>query len=198
MNTAFWIRNNSFGESKLLNSTVIDIVYAISTTFSHLSDSPPEDKFPYTYQCLVIGVCCKELRSKYKTVDLLLSTMVSLITDSLASPATTNSAPLGTKPRIAYYTAQPTTVMKVPHTRTDTTLHASNFTAQSTTVLKTLHTTIHAAPPAANSTAQITTVLKTLHPRKYTEHHTATSTFATTVSPVGKYTIFSVFLRSYI
>ena len=85
MNTVLWIRNNSHGESKLLNSTSIDIVYALRITFSDLSDSLSADKFPYSYQCLVIGVCCEELRSKYKSIDMATSTVPSPTTGSVTS-----------------------------------------------------------------------------------------------------------------
>ena len=85
MNTVLWIRNNSHGESKLLNSTLIEMVYALRITFSHLSDSLSADKLPYSYQCLVIGVCCEELRSKYKTIDLGTSTVPSPTIGSVTS-----------------------------------------------------------------------------------------------------------------
>ena len=68
-----WIRTNADGATRLLNSTLIDIKESLAVAFSSLSDSPPEDKFPYRYQCLAIGRCDKEVKSNYKTVDLLSS-----------------------------------------------------------------------------------------------------------------------------
>ena len=86
MSTVFWIRINSDGTSKHLNSALIHIVDFFA--FSFLSDSPPEDNFPYNYQCLAIGKCGVEMRSKYKTVDLLSSTMVSFTTGTNTTPST--------------------------------------------------------------------------------------------------------------
>ena len=127
MNTVIWIRNNSNGESKLLQSTSVDIVYPLNATFSYLSDSPPADKFPYSYQCVVIGLCCEKLRSKYKTVDLFGST-VSPSTGGLASSSTTKnySESLGSN------RAKPTTVPKVPYNTTKRLLYTTTTTNTTT------------------------------------------------------------------
>jgi hypothetical protein len=57
-----WIRNNSDGESKIINSTLL------IANVGHLEDFPKDNKFPYTYQCIAFGKCCDEHRSPSITV----------------------------------------------------------------------------------------------------------------------------------
>ena len=68
--SVLWIRNNSDGESKILNSTEFRDLSTIpgSRKVAKLKDYPPEDKFPYSYQCIAFGKCCDEIRSMPATV----------------------------------------------------------------------------------------------------------------------------------
>ena len=68
----FWIRNNSDGESTILNSTKIEaaLPFLNSPEKATLTESPPDNKFPYTYQCLAFGKCCNEHKSPPITVNI--------------------------------------------------------------------------------------------------------------------------------
>ena len=68
--SVLWIRNNSDGESKIINSTEFrDLLpFAGSPKVAKLTDYPPEDKFPFSYQCIAFGKCCDEIHSMPATV----------------------------------------------------------------------------------------------------------------------------------
>lgn len=69
VDTVLWIRENSDGESNVLSSTLITVVVPDIQIRADLRDFPPEDKFPYTYQCLAFGKCCEEHKSSSATVN---------------------------------------------------------------------------------------------------------------------------------
>ena len=68
--TVLWIRNNSDGESKVLNSTEFRDLFPGSPKIAELKDYPPEDKFPYSYECIAFGKCCDAIRSMPATVSI--------------------------------------------------------------------------------------------------------------------------------
>ena len=73
----FWIRNNSDGESTILNNTKIEPSLPLlpnSPEKATLTESPPDNKFPYTYQCLAFGKCCNEHKSPPITVNIVAAT----------------------------------------------------------------------------------------------------------------------------
>ena len=71
VNTIIWIRNNSDGGSKILNSAKFEnlLPFPGSPKVAKLKDIPPDEKFPYTYQCIAFGKCCDEIRSSSITVN---------------------------------------------------------------------------------------------------------------------------------
>ena len=72
----FWIRNNSDGESKILNTTTIGdlLPFSGSPKLATLTENPPDNKFPYTYRCLAFGKCCNVHRSPAITVNIVMAT----------------------------------------------------------------------------------------------------------------------------
>jgi hypothetical protein len=70
--SVLWIRNNSDGESRTLDSKEFKDKFPFpivgNSKVAKLEDKPPEDKFPYSYECIAFGKCCDEVRSLPKTV----------------------------------------------------------------------------------------------------------------------------------
>ena len=70
--SVYWIRSNNQNKSIRINST--DISY-FSTTGdpiwqANLREQPPNDKYPYEYQCVAFNKCCPTVKSGISTVRL--------------------------------------------------------------------------------------------------------------------------------